>query len=174
MTSRRCILLGFALASALVVALATGCSPETPATTENPGPPPAAPTAELTSPESSVRSYIDAIGYAYRTARSEEATHAMTLSEWVRVDSYIELNRIDGRALEQTLTAFTIRAQSQEGTQAVLAAAEQWKYRYITMKTGVYDGPWSQASYETTYTLVNQAQGWLVDRVEAKALTSVE
>lgn len=174
MTPRRRILLGLVLALTLVLAFVTGCTPETPATAEHPGPPPAAPAAELGSPESAVQSYIDAITYAYRAASSEEATHAMTLDEWVRVDAYIELNRIDGRALEQTLTAFSIRSQSEEGTQAVLAAAEQWRYRYITMKTGVYDGLWQDASYETTYTLVKQPEGWFVDRVEATALTPLE
>lgn len=133
---------------------------------------PAAP--DLSSPESAVRSYLDWISYAYRLADSSVASNTMTPWEGVRIDSYVQLNVQEGRALEQSLVSFKTRSVSIEGTSAVVVAGEDWEYRYINISTGYYDGELRQASYDATYTVARYPEGWLVDKVEATPLTPLE
>ncbi len=163
------------LALALLAALA-GCgeSAREPSEAESPSPPVAPPAADLTTPESAVTSYLDWVAFAYRTADSDVASHTMTLAEGVRVDAYIELNRQDGRAIEQSIVRFSAPPASVERTGAVVVASEDWEYRYITMSSGSYDGPLREASYDATYTLVLDGDTWLVDGVDATPLTPLE
>ena len=125
---------------------------------------------DLATPESSVRSYLDWVSFSYRMANSEIPTATMTPGELVRVDSYIQLNRIDGKGLEQSLDSIEFTSTSEEATTAVLTARESWTYRYFSLETLAYLTELTQESYETTYTLVKGAPGWLVDTVEARAV----
>jgi hypothetical protein len=124
----------------------------------------------LTTPESAVRSYLDWASYAYRIGQSKVAAFAMTAYEWVRVDAYVQYNAQNRKLVDQKLESIEFGKPSIEASRATLAAKETWKYRYVSIeKAGkTLQGPYS-ASYDTTYTLVNQADGgWLVDSVAAK------
>ena len=164
-----------AIVSCLTAFALVACAPtggdETPAA---PGPIVEPGVADLSDPQSAVRSYLDWVSYAYRTARSEVASHTMTALEGVRVDSYIEFNRQLGRTIDQEIVAYDKRSESVEDTTAVVAAGEDWRYRYVDMQTGDYSSGDLRASYEVTYTLVFVDGSWLVDRVDATPLTPVE
>jgi hypothetical protein len=153
-----------------------GCSPgvEERSEFESPDPPAAPAPADLSTPESAAMSYLEWTSYAYRTADSDVASHTMTPSESVRVDAYIEFNRQQDRAIEQELTRFAAPPTSLEETRAVVVASEDWRYRYITLSSGFYDGPAREVSYDATYTLVLDGDTWLVDLVEATPLTPLE
>jgi hypothetical protein len=129
----------------------------------------------LTSPKSAVRSYLDWTSYAYRTAQSDAALPTMTNYEEVRVDSYVQLNIEKSRLIDQTLTSITFGTPSIEGTRAIVTAKEEWTYSYVSIATAgqVIGGPYS-ASYDTTYTVVKQAGGWVVDSVEATSSEKVQ
>lgn len=128
----------------------------------------------LSTPELAVRSYLDWVSFSYRMANSDIPTATMTPEESVRVDSYIQLNRIDGKGIEQSLEDFSVVSVSEETTSAVLAARESWRYRYFSLDTLEYVSEPYVVSYDTTYTLVASATGWVVDRVEATAEGEVE
>lgn len=166
--SSRLLVLG-CLVAISVTLLLVGCDGGTDA--GGPADPVVPDAPDLSSPESAVRSYLDWISYAYRMAESDLASPTVTPWEGVRVDSYIELNRQDGKGLEQSLSVFEIRSQSIEGTGAVVAAYEEWRYRYFSLAQGRYDGPEYNTSYDTTYTLVLEGDTWLVDGVQATPLT---
>jgi hypothetical protein len=130
----------------------------------------------LRDPKSSVYSYLLWISYAYRIANSDVATMAFSPYEEVRVNSYVQLNREQGRALDQTLTAIRYKSLRTEGSTATVGAHEEWRYRYIDMKTGLYNTPEYRAVYETTYTVVfyPDKKAWLVDSVVASATTPLK
>lgn len=126
------------------------------------------PEPDLTTPESAVESYLDWIGLAYRLANSDVATHTFTPHEEVRVNSYVELNRQQNQAIEQTITVFRVREVSSQEPTATVSAYEEWRYRYFTLDTIAWVGEEIEAVFETTYTVVLQPDGrWLVDSVEA-------
>ena len=129
---------------------------------------------DQTTPESAVRSYLDWVSFSYRMANSEIPTATMTPGELVRVDSYIQLNRMEDKGLEQTLDTLQVRNVTQEATSAVLIATEMWTYRYFSLSTLEYLTESLSASYDTTYTLVPGDAGWLVDRVEATPKSEVQ
>lgn len=159
-----------ALAAALALAGCSGDSAVTGTVAE-----PVVPAEwNLSTPESAVRSYLDWVSLSYRMANSEIPTATMTPAESVRIDAYIQLNRMDGRGLEQALTGFVVTSVSEEATSAVLTARETWDYRYFALEGLGYLTSPLQASYETTYTLLAGPDGWLVDRVEARPLGEVE
>lgn len=167
--TRRCARasLGMALAALamLLVASVGGCKSEPSLGTVGEAVAPAP--WDLSTPESAVRSYLDWVSFSYRMANSDIPTATMTPEEGVRVDSYIQLNRMEGRGIEQFLDRFEITAVSQETSAAVVAARESWRYRYFSLETLEYLTEEYTASYDTTYTLVARPEGWLVDRVEA-------
>lgn len=150
---------------AVVAAVAAGCDSTTPPSTVGEAVPPAP--WDLTTPESAVRSYLDWVSFSYRMADSEIPTATMTAEESVRVDSYIQLNRIDGQGIEQFLDALEITSVSSAGSTATITARESWRYRYFSLETLQYLSEEHTASYDTTYTLVTGPEGWLVDTVEA-------
>lgn len=125
---------------------------------------------DLTTPESSVRSYLDWVSFSYRMANSDIPTATMTPGEGVRVDSYIQLNRMEGKGLEQELQSIELTPISEDASSAVLTAREEWTYRYFSLDTLEYLSDLTRESYETTYTLVHEAPGWLVDSVEAQVI----
>jgi hypothetical protein len=137
---------------------------------------PAVPPGHLSmaTPKQAVVSYLKAISFAYRHANSAIALPTMTSTESVRVDSYVELNREEGRVLEQQLVDFQVKSLRTTKTAATLVAAETWRYRYIDVKSRRYKGPEHTARYETTYKLERSKAGWLVAAVDAKALTPIE
>ena len=129
---------------------------------------------DLSTPELAVRSYLDWVSFSYRMANSDIPTATMTPEEGVRVDSYIQLNRMEGKGLEQFLTSLEITSASQEASAAIVTARETWRYRYFSLETLEYLTEEYAASYDTTYTLVAGPQGWLVDAVEAASDEEVQ
>lgn len=180
------------LALCAVMLVTTGCSQDTTAapkvesphgkwgtqrTFDNnektpPAPVPPPPPRLDRDPRTSVYSYLLWISFAYRVQNSEVATHTFSPYEEVRINSYVQYNKQQARAIDQQLMKLNFKGkpEAKEDTSTV-AAAEQWKYRYIDVKTGKYKGPWLDASYDTTYTVIfDKKRGvWLVDKVEAKA-----
>lgn len=179
----RVLLTAAACAIALPV-LVAGCASPAPSSapssggaeqtqTVAPATPPDA--ADLTSPETAVRSYLDWVSYAYRTAVSDVASHTMSPEEAVRVDSYLQYNLAErNRRIDQQLVRLRVREQAEKDARAELSATEQWEYRYLTSDGGRSTSPTHAVSYETTYTLVRTAQGWVVDSVEATPLDDVQ
>lgn len=167
-------LLAVALGCAL--ALVVGCAPAA-----TPAKPPADPSNavvpaswDLRTPPSAVSSYLDWMSFAYRMANSEIASQAMTATEGVRVDAYIQLNKQQNRAIDQRLTAFEVRSLTERPGTATLAASEKWEYRYFDLTTLEWTSDELTASYDTTYSLVREARGWLVDSVEATSSVPVK
>jgi len=122
---------------------------------------------DLSTPETAVRSYLDWVSFSYRQANSEVVSAVMTPAEWVRVDAYVQLNRAEGKGLEQSLESIELSAVSEDRSTAVIATREDWTYRYFSLDTLEYVTTRTNESYETTYTVVKDATGWLVDSVEA-------
>jgi hypothetical protein len=132
--------------------------------------------ADLTTPESAIRSYLDWTSYAYRIGQSEAANPVMTSVEEVHVNSFVQMNLQQYRFIDQTLDSITFGKPSVGATLAVVPAKEKWTYSYLSIEIGnkVLGGPYT-VSYDTTYTVVKDGKGvWLVDLVEAKALGTVE
>ena len=75
---------------------------------------PAAP--DLSTPLSSVKSYLDWTTYAYLIGDSDVATMTFSPAEEVRVNSYVQLNKEKGRLIEQKLVAFTPGEAGIDGT----------------------------------------------------------
>ncbi|MDO8986671.1 MAG: hypothetical protein Q7V14_00405 [Coriobacteriia bacterium] len=121
---------------------------------------------DLSTPESAVRSYLAAIAFAYRTGDSEVASATMTPWEGVRVDSYIELNRQQGRGIEQKLTAFRVLDSSGEVPTMTVTANESWAYRYFALSDGRYQSEELTAAYHSQYTVLNSGDIWQVDKVQ--------
>ena len=132
------------------------------------------PEPDLVTPESAVASYLDWVTLAFRLANSDLSTPTMTPFEDVRVDSYIELNRQENRAIDQTITVFEIEEVLTQEPTATVSAYEEWRYRYFTLDTLVWIGEEEEVSFDAIYTVILQPDGrWLVDSVEATELTEV-
>ncbi len=135
---------------------------------KQPPPPVEPPPPMLRNPDTAVYSYLLWISYAYRILNSDVATHAFDEWEEVRVNSYVEFNRQEGRAIDQRLLKFQPKTVETKGATATVAAREEWVYRYISTADGSYSSPRYTATYDTTYTVVNkQNKGWLVHEVQA-------
>jgi len=135
---------------------------------DRPNPAKVPPPPMLRTPETAVYSYLLWISYAYRILDSNVATLTFSPYEEVRVDSYVQLNRQEGRAIDQRLLALKIKSVASTGTTATVAARESWVYRYIDMATVKYKSATLKASYDSTYTVVKGKTGWIVDSVKAK------
>jgi len=164
--SRGCSEVRYRLVVLAVLLTATtsfsGCARDTPPAASRPSPP------VLTTPIDAVRSYLDWISYAYRVSDSDVASATFSPSEEVRVNSYVEYNRERGRAIEQHLTHLGLEEPDLVGTRTTVTGQESWRYRYISLRTSRYLGGWLTATYDTTYTVVRERRGWVVDRVEAQ------
>jgi hypothetical protein len=133
-----------------------------------PSAPQAPPPPMLRSPQTSVYSYLLWISYSYRILNSDVATMAFSPYEEVRVNSYVELNKEQGRAIDQRLVEFKIKGVQTKDNTATVTAEESWAYRYIDTRTLKYSSDVLRAAYDTTYTVVENAKKqWLVDKVEA-------
>jgi hypothetical protein len=161
------------LAFALAVLGITGCAPTAQDSGAIPAvvPPVVPKEADLGSPERAVKSYTDWISFAYRVLDSEVATHTFTPHEEVRVNSYVQYNRIEGRGIEQFLADADYEQLKSRGATATLVGDEFWRYRYFDIEETRYlTGP-LEASYDVTYTVVRQTDGrWLVDKVDVNRL----
>lgn len=130
-------------------------------------------------PEQAVYSYLLWISFAYRILNSAVASPTYSIWEEVRVDSYVEYNRQQGRAIDQRLLSFKLKEKpkiSGDAT-ATVVAEERWKYRYISLKTKQYSSPWYDVTYDTTYTVVRDKErggAWVVDKVQAAARGEVK
>lgn len=158
----------FAAVLMCMLVLAFGCKDAEPVTQEaDVAAQPVAPAPwDMATPESSVRSYLDWVSFSYRMANSDIPTATMTAEEAVRVDAYIQLNRMEGKGIEQFLDALELTTLSEESSAAVVTAIEVWRYRYFSLDTLEYVSEEYQASYDATYTLVPGQEGWLVSHVE--------
>jgi len=165
-------LLTGALAVALSVMLLTGCSPsttpgETGESTSTVGVPVVPTSVDQSTPEAAVRSYLNGISYAYRIGDSDVASQTMTPFEYVRVDSYIEKNRQEGKGIEQTLTALEVLGSAGVEPTITVSAREAWAYRYFSLQDGAYQSEELTAAYTTEYTVVLEGGVWKVDKVSA-------
>lgn len=151
------------IVAASLVTLAMACGGE-PAESV---PEPVAPAPwDLSTPESAVRSYLDWVSFSYRMANSQIPSATMTPEEGVRVDAYIQLNRIEGQGIEQFLESFETASVTTEASSAVVVSRESWRYRYFSLDSLEYLTEDLFASYDATYTLVPGEAGWLVDAVK--------
>lgn len=182
--ARSRVLVGALLATVLIGAtLLAGCggasstattSPASAETTPGqfpatrPNPAQAPPPPMLREPRSAVYSYQLWISYAYRILNSDVASRTFSPYEEVRVNSYVELNRQEGRAIDQRLLKADVRSERSQGSTATVALREFWVYRYIDTKTGAYKTPVYNATYDTTYTVVKQKGDWVVESVQAQ------
>ena len=130
---------------------------------------------DLTTPEKAVRSYLDWVSYAYRTAESEAASQTQSAHQLVRTDAFVQAQLQEQKLMDQQLVSITFGTPSIEGSSAVLPAEEEWTYRYVSITEAgkTLSGPHT-ANYETTYKLVQEEHGWVVDDIEVKTLGSVE
>lgn len=129
---------------------------------------------DRSTPEGAVRAYLDGITYTYRMANSDAASDTMTPYEYVRVDAYVELNRQEGRALEQMLTTFEVRDTVAGEPTATVTTYEEWAYRYFSVDSMKYVSEEATANYDANYTVVKQADAlWLVDKVNVTPLGEV-
>ena len=130
---------------------------------------------DLDTPESAVKSYLDWVGYAYRIAESEVASPTQSAYQLERTDAYIQANLQEQRLLDQSLTSLKLGEPSIEGSTAVVPADEVWSYRYVSVVEAgeTISGPHT-AHYKTTYTLVKEANGWVVDDIAVEATGDVE
>lgn len=175
--SRQAALLLPLVTSLLFLLLGTfGCSKDA-ATVSTPGvvPPVMPKRANLSTPESAVESYADWISYAYRVLDSEVASHTFTPFEEVRVNSYVQYNKTEGRAIEQMLAEHQYRRVKSSPSTVTVVGSEYWRYRYIDVRLMNYLTSPADASYEVTYTVVKSEDGaWLVDDVEVTRLDEPE
>lgn len=122
-----------------------------------------------------MRSYLDWISYAYRIGSSEVATPVLSADEGVRIDSYIELNRQQGKRIDQQLTSISFGRQSADGTHTLVPTHEVWRYTYVSATDAKPIGQSHQATYDATYTVIPVRSGvWVVDNVVAKPLGEVK
>ena len=130
---------------------------------------------DLGTPETAVRSYLDWVSYAYRITESDAASATQSAYQLVRTDAYIQANLQEQRLLDQTLVSLEFGPASVEGSTAVIPAEEEWTYRYVSIVEAgeTLDGPHT-ANYETTYTLVKEESGWVVDDIEVKPMGDIK
>jgi hypothetical protein len=140
-----------------------------PATTPEPGSPP--PPPALNDPRKAVYSYLLWISYAYRVLNSNVASRTFDPYEEVRVNSYVQYNFLQGRAIDQKILAANLKSMASKGDTATVALHEEWAYRYISTETGKYTSPVNNVAYETTYTVVRLNGDWVVHSVEATSST---
>jgi hypothetical protein len=132
--------------------------------------------ADLATPESAVRSYLDWTSYAFRIGVSDVASPTMTGPEEVRVDSYIQINLQRARVIDQKLVSVTFGKPSVGATSTLVPAKEKWTYSYLSIAVGnaLLSGPFT-VRYDSTYTVVKGSKSvWLVDSVKATPLDTVK
>ena len=130
--------------------------------------PPPPPPPMLSRPETAAYSYLLWISHAYIRRDSNVASSTFDPFEDVRVDAYIQHNNEENRILRQEPTAFDVKSVVAKENTATVSAFESWRYRYIDAETGAYSSPTYVVSYDSTYTLVKEARGWVVHQVEAQ------
>lgn len=139
-----------------------------PPTTPKPGEQP--PPPMLRDPRTAVYSYLLWISYAYRVLNSDVASRTFSPYEEVRINSYVQYNLQEGRAIDQRLLVSKVKSWESKGSTATVSMHEEWVYRYISTATGRYSSPIQSAAYETTYTVIRQKGDWVVHAVEATSV----
>lgn len=127
---------------------------------------------DLSSPDNAVWSYLLWRSHSYRTVNSDVSTPTMNAREQIRVDSYIEFNRQQGKYLNAIpLSVDFLQIRTTEAT-SVVTTYEKWHYSYydINDKT-LLEGP-IFASYDATYTLTLDGKEWKVESVETREVLS--
>jgi hypothetical protein len=160
----------------ILATLITGCSGDSEPTDTADDPVFVAPSsADLSTPEASVRSYLEWISYAYRVVDSQVASSVMDPYEWVRVDAYIEKNRQEGRGIDQRLVGFEVLDVTSSESTATVETTEDWAYRYFG-PDGAYIGEELTARYSVRYSVLKDAERaeWLVEKVDASPDGEVE
>lgn len=125
----------------------------------------------LRDPKTAVYSYMVWISYAYLILDSEPAfkQHVFDEFEEVRVNSYVELNKQRGKRIDQRIGETKVKSMRTKEPTATVALEENWRYRYIDLKSGTYTGPWYDVTYDSTYTVVKDPEyGWQVHGVSAQ------
>ncbi len=130
---------------------------------------------DYSTPENAVQSYLDWMSYAYRVTDSQVATSAMTDWEWVRVDAYLEMNRQEGRGIDQSLIELEVLGVEGSETTSTVRTHELWTYRYFG-PDAEYISDEMTATYSVEYTVIRPegTPNWLVDRVKATPEAPVE
>lgn len=136
--------------------------------------------ADLSTPESAVRSYLDYVTYAYRLGNSDVASRTMAPQELARVASYIGYDKDKGQTIDQHLVAikFGTSVPASDTSGVLVPAHEEWTYRYVDNTTGGFKGAEKTANLDATYTVAPLSslfvpwrtpgeEGWLVAGVEA-------
>ncbi|MDO8963005.1 MAG: hypothetical protein Q7W30_00755 [Coriobacteriia bacterium] len=172
----RLTIIGFVCALMLAAGLVfAGCT--APAASQGPTfppPPPASP--DLTTPEKAVDSYLAWVTFAYRMLNSDASSSTMEPTESVRVDSYIELNRQQGKGIDQKLLKFEVKSSKTTGSEAVIVAHEEWEYSYFSVSEPTKSvSPVYKVEYDVTYTLRRgKDMLWRVDHLYAKPFGEVK
>lgn len=157
------------------VLLTAGCSaPDAGQSGEKVGDPRPPMHLDRSTPEAAVHAYLDGISFAYRVADSDIASDTYSEWEYVRVDSYIELNRQEGRGIEQTLTAFEVRDQSGDESTMTVSTYEEWMYRYFSLSSLEYTSEEMTAAYNADYTVIRDEDLWVVDKVKVAPINEVQ
>jgi len=110
------------------------------------------------------------VTYSYRMVDSDLSTPTMEPTEAVRVDSYIQLNREQGRGIAQRLVTFrTTRVERTGPGIATIATHEAWEYRYFDIADPARSlSSLDHATYDVAYVVVRGTDGlWRVARVDA-------
>jgi len=136
--------------------------------------PASAPAFDQSTPQAAVRSYLDGITYSYRIGVSDVASQTMSGAELVRVDAYIELNRQQGRSIEQTLTEIEFGSVTGVEPTLTVEATENWVYRYVPADGAAADSEELDAAYATEYTVIREGELWRVDSVKVQTQGTVK
>lgn len=121
-----------------------------------------------------MRSYLDGITYSYRIGVSDVASQTMSGAELVRVDAYIELNRQQGRSIEQTLTAIEFGKVTGVEPTLTVEATEDWVYRYVAADGSTSANDELSAAYAAEYTVIREGETWKVDSVKVQTQGAVK
>lgn len=174
----RAHLIGTIIAAVLVAASASGCARArhalvTPATPEAPGEstagalPPIESVERIPSstPKQAVTAYLSAIPEAYLSLEVTVVAPFVTDRQEVREDSYIQLNRQEGKALEMALVSYRVleaAEPSADASEAIVLTEEQWRWRYWDIRSRKPATAWAQTTYRMEYSLAREGSGWLV------------
>lgn len=142
-------------------------TPETPTEATSGALPPIQAVERIPSstPKQAVTAYLSAIPEAYFSLEVTAVAPFVTERQEVREDSYIELNRQEGKALEMTLLSYRVLEApepSDDGTSAVVRTDETWRWRYWDVQTRKPSTGWATTTYRMEYSVERHGSGWLV------------
>jgi len=164
------LLVAFTLASVLGGCARARHAPVAPATPAESTPaafPPIESVERIPSstPKQAVTAYLSAIPEAYLSLEVTVVAPFVTERQEVREDSYIQLNRQEGRALEMALVSYRVleaAEPSADASSAVVRTEEQWRWRYWDIRSRKPATAWARTTYRMEYSLSREGSGWLV------------